>query len=82
MSDEVAYAYDVLETFANAMRKVRDQPGYFLKFLYEYLEKIDVLMDAVEVVTKEEHLGIVGEVMKASVEMIGSCLKVVVMLEK
>lgn len=68
------YSYKVLETLTASMRRVKQEPGLFARFLYEYVQKAPEIMDAIEPLIKEEHLGVVGDMVKATTEMYGECL--------
>jgi len=67
--EDYTYAYDVLEALVVGMRAVASQPGLLMRFLYEYAVNADRIAEALEILVPEEHLGVFGEILRASVLM-------------
>ena len=71
---EVDQSYVVLEWLTTSMQKVASNPKMLGKFLYNYTQRAEEVVDAVMMLTPSEHRGVVGELLKASIKMAAGVL--------
>lgn len=69
---EIDYAYGVIDAVVEAMDKVAAKPELAEMFVVDMLKKMPDLIDAIMIITREEHRPKMGELMKASSRMVAS----------
>lgn len=72
--DVEEFSYEVLDWLSKSMLTVAENPKNMGEFLYNYTERLPTILDAVMPLVKEEHRGIIGEVIKNSGKMNGRFL--------
>jgi len=74
-SEEIDYAYAVIDAIAESMDKVATQPELTLRFGGELLQKMPQLIDALMVITIPEHRQAIKKLLGSSSRMVASWLK-------
>jgi len=72
---KVDWAYEVITSVTRAMDKVAAKPRYYPIFSAELLKKMPDVIDALMILTKEEHYGMMARFLKASTGLTGEWLK-------
>ncbi len=73
--ERINWAYNTITSVVTAMDEVAAKPEFFARFNAELLKKMPDVIDAVMILTKEEHVGIMARFWKASTRLTGEWLK-------
>jgi hypothetical protein len=74
-SQEVDYAYAVIDAVVEGMDKVAANPELAESFVVDMLKKMPEIIDALMALTPDEHKEIIGKLVRASSRMVGEWLK-------
>ena len=74
-SEDIDYAYAVIDVVAESMDKVAAQPELAHQFVGELLQKMPNLIDALMTLTYPEHRKMMAKLISSSSRMCGAWLK-------
>ena len=67
--EEIAWSYEVLTQLRDGLNKVAENPQLAEKFMKEFFEKLPDILDAFMYLVKEEHVGVVRDVVSAAIRV-------------
>jgi len=65
--EEIAWSYEVLTQLRDALNRVAANPSIAGMFMKEFFEKLPDILDAFMNLVKDEHVGVVRDVISAAI---------------